>query len=697
MTASPPASRFDRAKALVAAGKPARAEALLQQILEASPTAVHALLLLADLHRHRDDRATAEQLLRRAWDIDPSNLKAGIGLVRLLLFRKGHGEAAGLLRQILAVAPRHTDALALLAELHQSADDASESEALLRDCLVRDPGHPALTLALVKRQARERRGAEADATLAAALAIFPDHPDLLIALGKRQLDARDDEKALATFERACRLPVPSASAWIECSRLVSRLISTKEGLAQLTRGIERCRDAFELPRELVSQLLAAGRIAEAERPLAAAIERFPDNVDLVMLRVRIDILTGRHAQADRSLARLPGNTRKARRSRTRLKAALLKARWRIDDALKAYRSGQHDDGLDPEDHRALAQLHLMAFDVPSAREALRETLPRQMRGTDARIPKGLLREIANDLWSDPRSLAAGQAARAMASVPGWIDALRANSHHTGCAIGFFIHLRQAGHLGMRAPARSGQAIPLHIHQFWDTPDLPEDVAELVDSWRDLNPGFSHTLLSLPSARDWLAQRDARWLQAFRNVPSIAGKADLLRLALLYEEGGVYADADDRCLAPLNALLVGRELVLRQEHYGTIGNNFIAARPRHPLIGLALQAAVEAALRGDRESIWLSSGPGLLTRCLAGWLVDAPHRMEMLGRDILVLDQHSLLRYCASNCKANYKHSSSNWRVAEFQGMPLAATVSDAATMRNQAPGQSRAAQVTWTF
>ena len=643
-----------------------RAEALLSQILEVSPGAVHALMLLADIRRRRGDRAAAEQFFRQAWEIDPNNLKAGIGLVRLLLFRKSHSDAGKLLRQILADAPRHPDALVLLAELHRSTDDTAVSEVMLRQSLADDPAQILLTLALARRLAEDQHHSEAEAPLRAALDIMPEHPELLVALGKVQVGAGQYDAALLTFDRACRLPVPFPAAWIERSRLVFRLFSAKEGLALLTQGIDACGAVPKLQHELAIQLLDGGHIAEADRIVAAAVQCAPDHAELMALGVRIHILKGRHTEAERALKTLPAETRKARRVRTRLKAALLKARWRISDALFAYGATTNDDGFDPEDHRAIAQMHLMALDVASARQALKQSLPRNARTPDARIPKGLPREIANDFWSNPSALTAGRKALAAASLPTWIDTLRTHSRHTGCAIGFLIHLRQSGRLSIRPPAKDGDAIPLHIHQFWNEPELPEDVAELVDSWRTQNFGFQHSLLSQQSVRAWLAQRDVRWRQALRNIPSIAGKTDLLRLALLYEQGGVYVDADDRCVAPLGPLLAGRDLILRQEHCGTVGNNFIAARPRHPVIGLAFQEALDAALRGDRESIWLATGPGLLTRVLAGWLAAEPGRLDMIGRHILILDQHILLRYCASNCKANYKHSASNWRVSEFR-------------------------------
>ena len=78
-------------------------------------------------------------------------------------------------------------------------------------------------------------------------------------------------------------------------------------------------------------------------------------------------------------------------------------------------------------------------------------------------------------------------------------------------------------------------------------------------------------------------------------------------------------ADDRCIAPIATLDPGgRALIVYQEDLGSIGNNFIGARPGHPVIQRALSNGAAAINRGDSDILWLSTGPGLLTRSFAAW-------------------------------------------------------------------------------
>ena len=141
------------------------------------------------------------------------------------------------------------------------------------------------------------------------------------------------------------------------------------------------------------------------------------------------------------------------------------------------------------------------------------------------------------------------------------------------------------------------------------------------------------------------------------------KADIFRLAYLFHEGGHYVDADDRCIAPISTLDLGdRDLILYQEDFGTVGNNFIGVRPRHPAIGSALANAVTAVNRGDADIVWLATGPALLTRSLAVYL--AEKLPERLGKTLIV-DRHQLYGIAAFHTMTAYKHSKKHWTRTTF--------------------------------
>jgi hypothetical protein len=151
------------------------------------------------------------------------------------------------------------------------------------------------------------------------------------------------------------------------------------------------------------------------------------------------------------------------------------------------------------------------------------------------------------------------------------------------------------------------------------------------SWRDANPGYDHRLFDNRTAWEFLvAHVSAEAARAFQRA----------------------VDVHDRCLAPLGADLEPRGLMVYQESLGSLGANFVAAAPQHPVVLRALALAVEAVNRGDHDTVWLSTGPGLLTRAFAQEL--AGSAAETWSRGVAVLETHELHRMVGVHCPADYK-------------------------------------------
>lgn len=129
--------------------------------------------------------------------------------------------------------------------------------------------------------------------------------------------------------------------------------------------------------------------------------------------------------------------------------------------------------------------------------------------------------------------------------------------------------------------------------------------------------------------------------------SWAGRADLMRLEILYRYGGIYSDADSLCLEPCDDVLdraddSGQEMILTREnervrgpgfagaalldgaqpfpipnHLPLYSNGFMAVRPGHPF----MRAAIDELLATAPSQLatfpaWRTAGPGLLTRLVA---------------------------------------------------------------------------------
>jgi hypothetical protein len=186
---------------------------------------------------------------------------------------------------------------------------------------------------------------------------------------------------------------------------------------------------------------------------------------------------------------------------------------------------------------------------------------------------------------------------------------------------------------MSATSTAPQAPP--IFQYWHTEDVPTYIDDLFESFRHHNLDLCQRIFSESEAEGFIAEHfGLREVEAFRTCAVPSMQSDYFRYCSVLACGGIYADADYRCIRPLRPLLdrsEGGEIFLgptvhRFEGRPTrhIWSGFFAFRePGHPFLRLALDIAtanLEARIPervwpvGEKvvESIWLTVGPGVPT-------------------------------------------------------------------------------------
>jgi mannosyltransferase OCH1-like enzyme len=199
-------------------------------------------------------------------------------------------------------------------------------------------------------------------------------------------------------------------------------------------------------------------------------------------------------------------------------------------------------------------------------------------------------------------------------------------------------------------------------QYWDQTNPPAGITQLLRTWVESHPGYSYCRFDDTTAREYLGSHYPETiLNAYRRASHPAQKSDLFRLAYLFREGGFYVDADDRCVGSL-ASIVPRDAVflLYQEQYATLGNNFIGCIAEDPVIGRALTLAVEALLSGDSDTIWLATGPGLMTRAFAQVLVGQGTAWRDWLRTRRVFDRGELSAVSWPHSISLYKTTRRGW-------------------------------------
>jgi tetratricopeptide (TPR) repeat protein len=239
---------------------------------------------------------------------------------------------------------------------------------------------------------------------------------------------------------------------------------------------------------------------------------------------------------------------------------------------------------------------------------------------------------------------------------------KSRTHHEMVRNNFFAAravLQDAlGTPAVAASKRTGAPIPQRVVQYWNDAEPPEEIKTIMHSWQSV-PGWDYLLHDKRSARRWLRERfGPRHAQAFLRARHVAEESDFLRLCMLLDGGGIYADADDYLKAdPQQLLAHGSGLVVFLEPYGAIMNNVICASRGHPAIAHAVNMTMIALLKGDNDNTWGKTGPGLLTRAVALHFARAPEQAKC---DTLLLTQSELRRVVSPHIKLPYKATAQYW-------------------------------------
>lgn len=153
-------------------------------------------------------------------------------------------------------------------------------------------------------------------------------------------------------------------------------------------------------------------------------------------------------------------------------------------------------------------------------------------------------------------------------------------------------------------------IPRIIHQIWINESdsrLPEQFAAYRDGWLRLHPGWDYKLWNLQNI-DFELRRP----ELLKQAGSYAQLADILRLEVVYQYGGVYIDTDFECCRSIEPLLENVELFFCSEDGATITQSIFGANQTHPLV-LRLLRNIPSII--GKEQANLETGPIFITRNL----------------------------------------------------------------------------------
>jgi hypothetical protein len=171
--------------------------------------------------------------------------------------------------------------------------------------------------------------------------------------------------------------------------------------------------------------------------------------------------------------------------------------------------------------------------------------------------------------------------------------------------------------------------------------LPAELQAARQSWVNRGPpGMRVHWFDDAAAEQWIGTHAPQYAGDYAALVPGAFKADLWRLLVLYEHGGVYVDTGTILLQPLWQRTGGASLVfvrekptLTKRYRGYVWQGVLAATARHPLI----RAAIDRVVHNIRNRVYGANplcitGPGAVGHAFRDALGDSARARGMLTRD-----------------------------------------------------------------
>jgi tetratricopeptide (TPR) repeat protein len=655
------------------------AEQVCRQVLSDTPTQSRVITELGLIARDRGKKAEALALFRSAAEANSKDVRARLELATELSDRGLYTEAETNIESALQIEPRNENAWLQRGYLQRRAGNHEAARDTFRKILECNPAHLQALVDLAKEERMLGQYSKAEDILNKVLELDPQYYQALAQLAECVRLRGDLENALGLYKRAIEINPRNMWPYMHASQtlgILGDLVAAIELLDQATL-------LFGPQPQLVStrtQLLKrVGRVHEARELVEAALNEHPHNFQIWAACVRLNLFFGDLDAADKKLQGFSTELVSELSQIHIFRGQLAEAQGKFDGAMHHYDIAIR---LNPQDRMARSEMFRVCLLTLKTEKARDHLLAWTQLGASAKIARrrpvrmsqSAMGQIYNefvlnknvlDQLIDIQNQTPKERVRSLQLL------LQLNPDHTPAAIQFIIALRQAGCLETPSfvhNSKSSGAIPRSIIQYWDAPEPPPEVKLYTQTWQDWNTDFAYRLFDDAAAKEFLIKRyPADVLRAYQRMEHPAEKADLFRLAYLYAEGGIYADADDRCIGPVSDVLPPHStLVVFQEDYalaglavGTLANNFLAAAPNNAVIGRALEMACQAINRGDKDFIWLKTGPALVTRAFAQVIAETPLLLPTPLKNIVLLDRSTMTKVSAFHCFCSYK-STKHW-------------------------------------
>jgi len=602
-------------------------------------------LLEADVQRDLGDTKAARAILLALVERDPKSIGGHQKLALIAEDRKEFAEAREHFEAMVKLDPERLPFQMGLVRQLLALNAFDAAFARLENLRKRIGPNPQVMMALVRACRLAKLEGKELAALRGMLGAHPRDPQFL----RHVFATRAKDGAPEVMEGVLDLVRRRQGTDLADDLEVKMGLQTMqfEGALRALRASRRGRRSPAEAQSLITALFGTYQYRLGLRYLRACLHRWPDNPGFLGPYVHYGPRFGQIAEVAAKLESMAD--RLPRGALLGHQMSLCGYQGNLEGAIKAY-VGLKNLGLARPAQRWL--LHKMVFSLADPTEA--EEIYAKIGHPNEIEERGLLRIGLPGLMAMEFELERKgfelEPGMKPAALRDWVKA------RPGSPVPA-IRLINASKL---TPQSADDAVPRHIYQYWDAATPPDAVVPMIQSWASA-PGFDHLCYDSVAARKFLRETfEKNWLLAFNLARDAAQQADFLRLCVLAEHGGVWADADDYLYGDLEKVLAaGRGLLVYQEpETGAIGNNFFAAPPKHPVVVFAARLACQALLQRASESAWLKTGPGVLTRAVGQYLISTD--TTEAAQNITFLDWPLVAGEVAMHNPLRYKSAKSYW-------------------------------------
>jgi len=664
-----------KANALLALEQFSAAETVFTSILAQDETNFNALFGLARIARKTNQRPQALKLFSALAKLHPDRIQPYLEIATELREQANFEAALEQLQQCQQQFPEHFAVYVQQGILFREQRQFTQALQALQHAVKLAPTETQVQLELTLIQFNLGQIKTAITNLQALLQQQPQQLGALLRLSAWLLQAQQTDLAFEYLQYAIKQHPKQLQPYLSLAQAYLSLSDTKNCLVTLNQAQDLLGSQADIYHLQIKALWLQRQIKTAQSTQQQALKLFPNDYNLQLQQLKFQLELGQFSKVQHSIAKVSQTTATQSLKLQLLRAEINQQQWYLATAREQYLAILKTSAHCISAHEALRILGILQLDFKLYQQQV-EYLQTQNLGFKqlAGTPRAQLHDhyaqLVDEYLLNPEVLVDLQATlklpiRTRLETLSKIMQLEPDS--TATAITLLVQLRQAGYFD-RLNAVGKHPIPKQIFQYWDQEKPPTELLELMQSWKTQNPAYKYQCFNDRSAQEFLHQHYTNSeLKAYRNAEHVAQKADFFRLALLYKCGGIYADADDMCLQSLDNLIPqNTKLLLWQEHLATIGNNFIAVVAKHPVLKLALTAATTALLRGDNESIWLSTGPGLLSRAVGVYLAQQWHTYLPQELNLQILTKAQLFNVVGFHTLMQYKNTRKSWFVQEFK-------------------------------